>query len=373
MACSAAVAFLGSSLLACGPGKDQSDTSPGLDGGTVVETTEGTLLCEGEILESAPPQCTGPVITNWDWETVWGELGEPGGRWGDFCFGAERSGDALVLVSAPRPADTCEEPEVVGSGLVLESDGQRGAAQPAELCLGAVAASLPPGCTGPRVANWDWERVDEAMSRGGTTWGSYRVHGVYVDHEFWLTRAPETSEPSSGASDPSSLEDRFAPLCQEPEGGWFPEGGPVGDQQQLDAAARRAEALDDYASLWISYSERIDGAAVVEDLDRVSPEMMLNVRVTGDVEAAERALAEVWDGPLCVTQAERSARDLEVIVRGIQDRDGVLSVMSTHLGRIEVAVVIDLDGVLQREMDERFGSGLVEVTAALVEAEPLRK
>lgn len=36
--------------------------------GLVLQVGEGAVLCNGDIAESAPPQCTGPTIASWDWE-----------------------------------------------------------------------------------------------------------------------------------------------------------------------------------------------------------------------------------------------------------------------------------------------------------------
>lgn len=57
---------------------------------------------------------------------------------------------------------------------------------PPELCLGAVAESFPPQCSGPEITGWDWDAV-EAESAQGTTWGSYAVEGTWDGETFHLT------------------------------------------------------------------------------------------------------------------------------------------------------------------------------------------
>ncbi|GEK78785.1 hypothetical protein [Agrococcus baldri] len=48
--------------------------------GTVLEQGDGTILCLGAVAESAPPQCEGPELHEWDWERF--EHQETGGvRW----------------------------------------------------------------------------------------------------------------------------------------------------------------------------------------------------------------------------------------------------------------------------------------------------
>src|SRR5690349_6784511 len=44
--------------------------------------------------------------------------------------------------------------EVVAQGTVLDMEGK------AELCLGAVAESYPPQCSGLPITNWSWDGVE---------------------------------------------------------------------------------------------------------------------------------------------------------------------------------------------------------------------
>lgn len=60
----------------------------------------------------------------------------------------------------------------------------------AQLCLGAVAESYPPQCSGIPLSNWTWEGVDGAENAGGTTWGAYAVQGTYDGEEFTVTEPP---------------------------------------------------------------------------------------------------------------------------------------------------------------------------------------
>lgn len=57
-----------------------SATEPVLAVGTVLEEDGVALLCVGTVLESAPPQCSGPELVGWDWAAF--EHEETGGvRW----------------------------------------------------------------------------------------------------------------------------------------------------------------------------------------------------------------------------------------------------------------------------------------------------
>lgn len=71
----------------------------------------------------------------------------------------------------PQPA---EPVNVVGQGMVL----QVGDAAP-EFCLGAVAESAPPQCTGPELIDWTWDTVDGEETMSDTTYGMFAVWGSW--------------------------------------------------------------------------------------------------------------------------------------------------------------------------------------------------
>ncbi|MGY2704629.1 hypothetical protein [Nocardioides sp. HB32] len=49
-----------------------------------------------------------------------------------------------------------------------------------ELCLGAVAESWPPQCSGPPVDGWDWTRHEGTYQKSDSTrWGQYVVTGTW--------------------------------------------------------------------------------------------------------------------------------------------------------------------------------------------------
>jgi hypothetical protein len=104
--------------------------------------------------------------------------------------------------STSEPSDTESTSEVVpanelvGRGMVLQKQG--GAPM---LCLGPVAASLPPQCGGPVIRNWDWSEAGHFASAGGVMWGAYGVTGMLADGEFTQTRRPV---PSTDASPPEA-------------------------------------------------------------------------------------------------------------------------------------------------------------------------
>ena len=74
--------------------------------------------------------------------------------------------------------------QVSAQGTVLQKDGDD-----AQLCLGAVAESYPPQCTGLPIAGWDWDAVDGEEAASGVTWGAYAVWGTWDGATFTLDEA----------------------------------------------------------------------------------------------------------------------------------------------------------------------------------------
>lgn len=74
--------------------------------------------------------------------------------------------------------------EVTAQGTVLDTGDDP------QLCLGAVAESYPPQCTGIPLADWTWEGLDGSESASGVTWGAYAVQGVYDGSVFTVTAPP---------------------------------------------------------------------------------------------------------------------------------------------------------------------------------------
>ncbi len=93
--------------------------------------------------------------------------------------------DALDRRAAPADAVSDASGELVGQGTVLQMGDE-----PAQLCLGPVAESYPPQCSGPVINGWDWSAVEQWDSASGVTWGAYAVFGTWNGTAFTSTRQP---------------------------------------------------------------------------------------------------------------------------------------------------------------------------------------
>jgi hypothetical protein len=249
-------------------------------------------------------------------------------------------------------------PAVTGTyratGTVLESP-EHGP----QLCF-AVAESYPPQCSGIDIVGWDWATVEGAESANGTSWGSYTVTGTWDGERLTLTEPP--AQPSdTGAGDMPD----FSTPCPEPEGGWTVVDPTKADDRSFNDAVAAASARSDYAGLWID--QPIRGSLDESNADDPT-NLILNVRVTGDVAAAERDLREIWGGALCVSRAERTEAELMAIQSEIGDQWETLRVTSSGIdsttGTLHVQVVID-DGTIQAQFNEQYGPGVVLVESWL--------
>lgn len=106
---------------------------------------------------------------------------------------------ATTLVTLLAFAGCASTPSASGPGSLEPSnpDGDviaqgtvRGDGSGAELCLGAVAESYPPQCSGIPLAGWSWDAVDGAETASGVTWGAYAVQGAYDGGTITVTEPP---------------------------------------------------------------------------------------------------------------------------------------------------------------------------------------
>ena len=73
---------------------------------------------------------------------------------------------------------------VVAQGTVMDVEGT------VELCLGPIAESYPPQCSGIPVERWSWDGIEGWETSGDVTWGAYAVRGTYDGSSFAVTGEP---------------------------------------------------------------------------------------------------------------------------------------------------------------------------------------
>lgn len=111
------------------------------------------------------------------------------------CLGGAGPLAPGAVPSGAGPADG----EVIGTGTVLD-DGSG-----PEFCLGPVAESYPPQCSGPTIVGWDWSSIEGWERASGVTWGAYALQGEWDGERFTLTQPPimlALYDPMAEAPDP---------------------------------------------------------------------------------------------------------------------------------------------------------------------------
>ena len=241
---------------------------------------------------------------------------------------------AAAAGKAPSPVP---EGPVRTRGLVTVLDPGTGP----QLCLGAVAESYPPQCSGPPIEGFEWGDVGSETA-SGVTWGQYAVTGGFDGTTFTATDAI-----------PAALYDAMAEQPEEPLGAHAAcddrstTDPAKATPEDLDATLAAASALPGYATAWLSGNT-------------------INVAVTRDASGAEAALRRTWGGPLCVTTVERTDADLNAINQELQAALPTLLTSGSYApDSLDAEVVFD-DGSIQEWVDGTYGEGLVRVSSALV-------
>jgi len=119
--------------------------------------------------------------------------------------------------------------EVTGMGTVIGGDSP-------ELCLGAVAESWPPQCSGFPIVGWDWSAVKGTFDTNGTIkWGSYVVRGSWDGETFTLTGEPQSSATYDPMAQPSPTASPAISLSQD----------------ELEKIQAKLPELPGYSSGWV--------------------------------------------------------------------------------------------------------------------------
>lgn len=62
---------------------------------------EATNLCLAGVMESYPPQCSGPQINGWDWNAIDGDEAAEGVRWGTYAVQGTWNGEQFTVTQPP--------------------------------------------------------------------------------------------------------------------------------------------------------------------------------------------------------------------------------------------------------------------------------
>jgi hypothetical protein len=225
-----------------------------------------------------------------------------------------------------------------------------------QMCLGGVLESLPPQCGGPDVIGFDWADVDGEESGNGTTWGTFALTGTWDGDALTLTEPPGEPE----RLDPGPPEDPFATPCDPPPGGWAVVDSSVATEEDMQAAIDYARAQPSHAGAWLD--SLLD---VAEERPFDAAEVVLDLRFTEDVDRHERAVRELWGGPLCVVEGEHTLAELRAVQRRLHDEvDGVLTSGIDEVGgTVQISLPV-VDEQLRRQIRTEYGD-FVEVEGRL--------
>ncbi|SDZ55093.1 hypothetical protein SAMN05421684_6580 [Asanoa ishikariensis] len=229
------------------------------------------------------------------------------------------------------------------SGAVLEN-----AEHGPQLCR-SVGDSLPPQCTGLDIVGWSWDGLDHEES-GGVRWGHFEIVATFDGVRLTLAEPPQP--PTVQRPDP---EPNLTTPCPPPPGGWR-----VVDEAKATTAAYKeafelAYAAPDAAGAWIDQNGGMNDPR----------KLVVNARFTGDLAAHEARLRAVWGGALCVSRAARSTAELNRVAAELSGEPGVLSAGADIRTNQVVAEVYVADDARQRDLDARYGVGVVRLTGYL--------
>ncbi|EON22853.1 hypothetical protein CF8_3216 [Nocardioides sp. CF8] len=274
-------------------------------------------------------------------------------------------GDKVAPVASPpvRPTEVLAATGPVTTWRTTVLDDGDGP----ELCLGGVAESLPPQCSGPPVLDWTWaDHAGAYEEADGVRWGEFTLVGDWDGTAFTPT------EVVAGGEVPEMQMPERTP-CSEPAGGWTVLDHATTSDTARGKLMRAAAVRPDHGLVWVDQSinprwqDFLDGEASLEIEQAMNDPAftIVNVGVTGDVAAAEAELRPVWGGPLCVYQVANTEAELRRAAEDLRDLPGFLDGgYGSVNNKVEQMVIYD-DGSIQAWVDREFGSGVVEISSAL--------
>lgn len=210
-----------------------------------------------------------------------------------------------------------------------------------QLCLGAVASSLPPQCGGPDVIGWDWAAVDGEESMNGTTWAGATVVGTFDRERFSLTEPPRPPEAPSRVDT-----ENFAPACDAPD------GDPAADRDEF-----RPPHDPSVSAVWVSDPEGPWDGPFVASV----------VAQPGHGDFVRALVRREWAGLLCVVERDQPSLDelerLHATIVDLRNSDtpfgGIFgSSIDQQLGVVDLSVAI-ADDISTSWARERWGDLVV--------------
>jgi hypothetical protein len=227
-----------------------------------------------------------------------------------------------------------------------------------QLCVGGVDLSLPPQCGGLDIVGWTWNGLKHESALR-TRWGTYLITGRLDGRAFKLT---EPAKVSDGSLNREPRAPDFTSPCPAPAGGWRPVDPGKATTDALQAAESAVNAESDFAGLWLDQKPSpSDRATPVNDPTK----LVLNVRFTKDLARHEADIRKVWGGALCVSAAEQSLAELDKVRRQFAGEPGMTyAAIDVVTGTVEIGVFVATQA-RQRELDAKYGPGLVNLVGAL--------
>lgn len=240
---------------------------------------------------------------------------------------------------------------------------EKGAGGP-RLCVGGIAASYPPQCSGPSVVGWDWAEAEHTEA-SGVRWGGYVVVGRYDGARFTLTQPPEVDDGAGPRPSGQSTPDFTSP-CPAPDGGWVPPDPSKATDDAMNRLTELAAQQPGYAALWLDQNAGPSPGPSGPDNDPAR--IIVNVSTTGDLARMTDALRAVWGGNLCVVPGARTEAELRRVQTALENAPGMLSSGADSIGGWVDLTVVRATRQYQQQLDSTYGPGLVRLIGAL---EPL--
>jgi hypothetical protein len=212
--------------------------------------------------------------------------------------------------------------------------------------------SYPPQCDGVVLRNWDWAEAEGEETSGDTRFGDYHVVGTYDGKGFTLAQPPESPQQR-----PDPYPDEISTPCEEPEEGWRASDPSKVSRRAHEAAYVAAGREPDYSGGWVDYM-----VEPVGETGATPDNVILTLAFTGNLARHTEDARELWGGPLCVHQFERTLDELLGILDELSQRGEEIGLLDSGVSETTnqvIAGVIVADDALREEMKTAYGEGTV--------------